>query len=95
MIVKLNSMDDLLFKKLSEWIVWKIVNYYSKKYLKRDIRTHEIRHARATQLEEDGASIKDIQRYLGHSSLTTTEIYLHSSESKSLEKIKEVSGILR
>lgn len=91
MITKLNSMDALLFKKLSEWSVWKIVNYYSTKHLKRDIRTHEIRHARATQLEEDGASIKDIQRYLGHSSLTTTEIYLHSSESKSLENIKKIS----
>ncbi len=91
MIQKLNSMDAPLFKKLSEWSVWKIVQYYSTKHLRRDVRTHELRHARATALEEDGASIKDIQRYLGHSSLTTTEIYLHSSESKSLENIKKIS----
>ncbi len=91
MITKLNSMDAPLFRKMSEWSVWKVVNYYSKKHLQRDIRTHEIRHARATQLENDGASVKDIQRYLGHASLKTTEIYLHSSESKSLENIKEIS----
>ncbi len=91
MIQKLNSMDAVLFKKLSEWSVWKIVKYYSTKHIERDVRTHEIRHARATALEEDGASIKDIQRYLGHASLMTTEIYLHSSESKSLENIKKIS----
>ena len=91
MIQKLNSMDAPLFNKLSEWGVWKIVKKYSIRYLKRDVRPHELRHARATQLEEDGASIKDIQRYLGHASLTTTEIYLHSSESKSLENIKQIS----
>ena len=90
-IQKLSSMDAPLFNKLSEWGVWKIVKKYSTKHLKRDVRPHELRHARATQLEEDGASIKDIQRYLGHASLTTTEIYLHSSESKSLENIKRIS----
>lgn len=95
MIQKLNSMGEVLFKKLSEWSVWKVVQYYSTKHLKRDIRTHEIRHARATQLEEDGASIKDIQRYLGHSSIMTTEIYLHSLESKSLENIKQISEVNR
>jgi len=93
MIQKLNSMDAQLFKNLSEWSVWKIVKYYSTKRLKRDVRPHELRHARATQLEEDGASITDIQRYLGHASQTTTEIYLHSSESKSLENIKKISEI--
>lgn len=92
-IQKLNSMDAPLFNNLSEWSVWKIVNRYSTKHLKRDIRPHELRHARATELEEDGASIKDIQRYLGHASMSTTEIYLHSPEIKSLENIKKISEI--
>ena len=90
-IEKLNSMDSPLFKKLSEWSVWGIVKKHSVRHLKRDIRPHEIRHARATELEESGASIKDIQRYLGHASLTTTEIYLHSDEGKALERIKDIS----
>ena len=90
-IEKLNSMDAPLFKKLSEWSVWKIVKYYSIKHLGRGIRTHELRHARATELEESGASIKDIQIYLGHASLMTTEIYLHSDEKKALERIAVIS----
>ena len=90
---KLSLMDDMLFKNMSEWKVWKIVKKYSTKYLKRDIRPHEIRHARATELELNGASIRDIQRYLGHTNLVTTEIYLHSDENKSLENIKVISGL--
>ena len=90
-IEKLNSMDAPLFKKLSEWSVWGIVRKHSLKNLKRDIRPHELRHARATELEESGASIKDIQIYLGHSSQATTEIYLHSNEKKALDRIEKIS----
>ena len=90
-IEKLNSMDAPLFKKLSEWGVWGIVRKHSTERLKRDIRPHELRHARATELEENGASIKDIQKYLGHASITTTEIYLHSDESKALDRIEDLS----
>ena len=90
-IEKLNSMDAPLFKKLSEWSVWGIVKKHIIKCLKRDVRPHELRHARATELEDHGASIKDIQIYLGHSSLMTTEIYLHSNEKKAVERIKDLS----
>ena len=90
-VEKLNSMDDPLFRKLTQWKVWKVVKKYSTSALKRDVRPHEIRHARATELEENGATTRDIQRYLGHSSLNTTEIYLHSDETKSLSRIKEIS----
>lgn len=90
-IEKLNAMDNPLFAKMTEWRVWKIVKKYSTKALNRDIRPHEIRHARATEFEESGASVRDIQRYLGHTNLATTEIYLHSDEAKSLERIKGIS----
>ena len=90
-IEKLNSMDAPLFRKLSEWGVWGIVRKHSMKCLNRDIRPHELRHARATELEENGASIKDIQKYLGHASITTTEIYLHSEEGKALDRIEDLS----
>lgn len=90
-VEKLGSVSDPLFKKLSEWMVWKVVKKYSMRALKRDLRTHEIRHARATELEESGASVRDIQRYLGHSSLVVTEIYLHSDAGKSLDRISAIS----
>ena len=85
---KLNSLDDLLFRNLSERVVYRKVKDYALKSLKRPVRTHEVRHCRATHLEEDGASIRDIQKYLGHSNMATTEIYLHASETESLKRIK-------
>jgi len=86
------NMQDLLFStqtgdQLTEKIVYDIVKKGSMKYLGRDIRTHELRHARATELEKQGIPIKDIKNYLGHSNLATTELYLHRSESESLENI--------
>lgn len=74
---------------LSGWKVWKIIKTLSHEALNTEIRPHELRHARATELEEKGMSIRTIQHYLGHSSPQITEVYLHTSEKHSLSKIKE------
>ena len=89
--IKLRSMDAPLFKKMTEWVVWSLVKKYSQKTLNRDVRPHEIRHAYATRLEDEGTPIRYIQKYLGHNSVATTEIYLHSDEKKGLSKIKQIS----
>lgn len=87
---KLGSIDDPLIK-MKEWNIWRIIKSRSLKAIGRDVRPHEIRHARATELLESGASIRDIQFYLGHSNLQTTEIYLHDKESASINRIKGLS----
>jgi site-specific recombinase XerD len=86
--------QDFLFStqngdQLTEKIVYHLIKRGSMKYLGRDIRPHELRHARATELEKRGVQIKDIKNYLGHSSLATTEMYLHRSEEESLDAIRE------
>ncbi len=70
--------------------IWRIIKKLSKNALNIEIRPHELRHARATELEDDGLSIRTIQHYLGHSSPQITEVYLHTSEKQSLSKVKEV-----
>lgn len=84
------NSNSFLFANLSEYKVYDAVHRGSIKCLGRDIRPHELRHARATELERMGVPIKDIKNYLGHSSLATTEIYLHRSEKESIENIDNI-----
>lgn len=67
-------------KKLSTQSVRNIVEKYSTKAgIKRRITPHAFRHTFATLLLEEGVDIKYIQEFLGHSSISTTQIYLHVS----------------
>ena len=57
------------------------------------VSIHTLRHSYATHLLEAGVSLKVIQKYLGHSSLQTTMVYLHltdSAEVNAREKIEQM-----
>jgi integrase len=61
----------------------------------RKIRFHDLRHSCATLLRHEGVPMENIQKWLGHSNIQTTEgIYAHYDDSESLDTLKVISGAL-
>jgi len=64
--------------KLSTGMVWELVKKYAKSArIRKNVHPHTFRHSCATNMLKNKADLNTIRKILGHSSLTTTQIYTH------------------
>lgn len=79
-----------LQQKLSDQSVRYMINHYTRLAgINQHITPHMFRHSFATLLLEQDVDIRYIQQILGHSSISTTEIYTHVSKSKQKEILEQ------
>ena len=63
--------------------------YTREAHIKRNVTPHMFRHSFATYLIEEGVDVSFVQQILGHSSIKTTQIYIHVAAKKQAEVLRE------
>lgn len=78
-----NLFTNMNGQPMSRQGFWKIIKFYSSKAgIKKEITPHTLRHSFAAHLIENGAQLKDIKEMLGHSDISSTQIYAQFIKDK-------------
>lgn len=86
--IVLDEREDRLFtnmtgQHMSRQGFWKIIKHYADMAgIKKDITPHTLRHSFAAHLLENGAKLSDIKEMLGHTDISSTQVYARLMKSK-------------
>ena len=99
-IISENSEDKLFTNMngspMSRQGFWKIIKHYAElAEIAKDITPHTLRHSFAAHLLENGAELKDINEMLGHSDISSTQIYVQMMKQKYAQAYKRFHPMAR
>ncbi len=100
-VIVTDKGDDMLFTNMNGQALtrqgfWKIIKQYAQAAnINKDITPHTLRHSFAAHLLENGAQLQDIKEMLGHSDISTTQIYAQIMKNKYAKSYKKFHPMAR